>query len=182
MDPFHVVALAGAKLDLIRQRIRQQTLGCGGHTGDPLYGIRRIARIRTRLLSQRQYHRLTGVTRRRRAHRGQVAWLIYQKIIAVYADPDRRTGKRATSRLIQSIRRGVPAGLAEIEQLGRNLWRRRHDILAFFGHHTSTEPPEAINGRLEALRRNALGFRNLTNDRLRSLVHSGALHQLVNAL
>jgi transposase len=80
MDPFHVVALAGAKLDLIRQRIQQQT-----------------------------------------------------------------------------------------------------DILAFFDHHASTDPPEAINGRLEALRRNALGFRNLTNDRLRSVLHSGALHQLVNA-
>jgi transposase len=38
MDPFHVVALAGTKLDLIRQRIQQQTLGRRGHTGDPLYG------------------------------------------------------------------------------------------------------------------------------------------------
>jgi hypothetical protein len=44
-----------------------------------------------------------------------------------------------------------------------------------------TDPTEAINGRLEALRRNALGFRNLTHDRLRSLLHSGALHTLVNA-
>jgi len=32
------------------------------------------------------------------------------------------------------------------------------------------------------LRRNALGFRNLTNYRWRSLLHSGALHQLINAL
>ena len=43
MDPFHVVALAGTKLDLTRQRIQHQTLGRRGHTGDPLYGIRRIA-------------------------------------------------------------------------------------------------------------------------------------------
>ena len=61
MDPFHVVALAGTKLDLIRQRIQQQTLGRRGHTGDPLYGIRRIARTRIQLLSTRQYTRLTGV-------------------------------------------------------------------------------------------------------------------------
>ncbi|WP_196243846.1 transposase, partial [Mycobacterium avium] len=46
----------------------------------------------------------------------------------------------------------------------------------------SNGPTEAINGRLEALRRNALGFRNLTHYRWRSLLHSGALHQLVNAL
>jgi transposase len=35
MDPFHVVALAGAKLDLCSQRIPQQTCGHHGRTGDP---------------------------------------------------------------------------------------------------------------------------------------------------
>jgi len=104
----------------------------------------------------------------------KVAWLIYQKIIAAYADPNRRRGKNAMTRLIDSIRRGVPAGLEEIAQLGRTLWRRRDDILAFFDHHASNGPTEAINGRLEALRRNALGFRNLTHYRWRSLLHSGA--------
>ena len=182
MDPFHVVALAGAKLDLIRQRIQQQTLGRRGHTGDPLYGIRRIARTRIQLLSTRQHHRLTTVLDLDEHIAVQVAWTIYQKIIAAYADPNRRRGKKAMTRLIDSIRRGVPAGLDEIAQLGRTLWRRRDDILAFFDHHASNGPTEAINGRLEALRRNALGFRNLTHYRWRSLLHSGALHSLVNAL
>jgi transposase len=175
MDPFHVVALAGAKLDLIRQRIQQQTLGRRGHTGDPLYGIRRVARTRIQLLSTRQYARLTDVLDGEEHLAVKVAWLIYQKIIAAYADPNRRRGKQAMTRLIDSIRRGVPAGLEEIAQLGRTLWRRRDDILAFFDHHASNGPTEAINGRLEALRRNALGFRNLTHYRWRSLLHSGAL-------
>ncbi|BBY06919.1 ISL3 family transposase [Mycobacterium noviomagense] len=182
MDPFHVVALAGAKLDLIRQRIQQQTLGRRGHTGDPLYGIRRIARTRTTLLSARQHHSLTGVLDADEHIAVKVAYVIYQKIIAAYADPNRRRGKQAMTSLIDSIRRGVPAGLEEIAQLGRTLWRRRHDILAFFDHHASNGPTEAINGRLEALRRNALGFRNLVHYRWRSLLHSGALHTLVNAL
>ena len=52
----------------------------------------------------------------------------------------------------------------------------------FFDHHTSNGPTEAINGRLEALRRNALGFRNLSHYRIRSQLHSGALHALVNSL
>ncbi len=38
-----------------------------------------------------------------------------------------------------------------------------------FDHHASNGATEAINGRLEALRRNALGFRNLTKYRWRSL-------------
>jgi hypothetical protein len=77
--------------------------------------------------------------------------VIYQKIITAYADPNRHRGKHAMSRLIASIRRGVPAGLEEIAQLGRTLWRRRDDILAFLDHHASNGPTEAINGRLEAL-------------------------------
>ena len=182
MDPFHVVALAGVKLDLIRQRIQQQTLGRRGHTGDPLYGIRRIARTRIQLLSTRQHDRLTSVLDVDEHIAVQVAYVIYQKIIAAYADPNRRRGKRAMTTLIESIRRGVPAGLEEIAQLGRTLWRRRTDILAFFDHHASNGPTEAINGRLEALRRNALGFRNFTHYRWRSLLHSGALHSLLNAL
>ena len=182
MDPFHVVALAGTKLDLIRQRIQQQTLHRRGHTGDPLYGIRRIARTRLQLLSTRQYTRLSTVFDADEHLAVKVAWLIYQKIITAYADPNRSRGKKAMTRLIDSIRRGVPAGLEEIAQLGRTLWRRRTDVLAFFDHHASNGPTEAINGRLEALRRNALGFRNLTHYRWRSLLHSGALHSLVNAL
>ena len=47
------------------------------------------------------------------------------------------------TKLIDSIRRGVPAGLEEIAQLGRTLWRRRHDILAFFDHYASNGPTEA---------------------------------------
>jgi len=94
MDPFHVVALAGTKLDLIRQRIQQQTLGRRGHTGDPLYGIGRIARTRLQLLSTRQYTRLNSVFDADEHLAVTVTWLIHQKIIAAYADPNRRRGKK----------------------------------------------------------------------------------------
>ena len=73
------------------------------------------------------------------------------------------------------LRTGLPAGLEELAQLGRTLHRRRDDVLAYFTHRASNGPTEAINGRLEALRRNALGFRNLINYRIRSLLHCGGL-------
>jgi transposase len=58
--------------------------------------------------------------------------------------------------------------------LGRTLHRRRDDILAWFTHPgASNGPTEAINGRLEHLRGIALGFRNLTNYRIRSLLEAG---------
>ena len=86
-------------------------------------------------------------------------------------------GVRATllSTLIDLLRTGLPAGLEELAQLGRTLHRRRDDVLAYFTHRASNGPTEAINGRLEALRRNALGFRNLINYRIRSLLHCGGL-------
>ncbi|MFP5023495.1 ISL3 family transposase [Pseudonocardia phyllosphaerae] len=51
MDPFHVVALAGHKLDLCRQRVQQDTCGHRGRSGDPLYRVRRTLRTRLGLLT-----------------------------------------------------------------------------------------------------------------------------------
>ena len=68
-NPFHVVALAGAKLDLSRQRVQQQTCGHRGRTGDPLYRVRRTLRTRYPLLSGRQQARLTSSIRRRQPPR-----------------------------------------------------------------------------------------------------------------
>jgi transposase len=170
MDPFHVVALAGAKLDLTRQRIQHETVGHRGHTGDPLYGVRRTLRTRLPLLSIRQQSQPTAVFADDAHLAVAVAWSIYQRMIAAYCHPDRCRGKTMMATIIDSLRARVPAGLEELAQLGRTLWRRRHDVLAYFDHHTSNGPTEAINGRLEALRRNALGFRNLTHYRIRSLL------------
>ena len=182
MDPFHVVALAGAKLDVCRQRVQQQTCGHRGRTGDPLYRVRRTLRTRYPLLSGRQQARLTTVFADDNHLAVLVTWSIYQRIIAAYSQPDRRRGKTMLAAIIDSLRRGLPAGLEELAQLGRTLHRRRADVLAYFDHHASNGPTEAINGRLEALRRNALGFRNLTHYRLRSLLHCGNLIQQIDAL
>jgi transposase len=182
MDPFHVVALAGAKLDLCRQRIQQQTCGHRGRTGDPLYRVRRTLRTRYPLLNTRQKARLEAVFADENHLAVELCWGFYQRLIAAYAHPDRRRGKAMMTTIIDALRSGVPDSLEELAQLGRTLWRRRADVLAYFDHHASNGPTEAINGRLEALRRNALGFRNLTHYRLRSLLHCGNLAQRINAL
>ena len=182
MDPFHVVALAGDKLDLCRQRIQQATCGHRGRTGDPLYGVRRTLRTRYPLLGSRQKARLETVFADDDHLAVELCWSFYQRLIAAYAHPDRRRGKAMMIGIINALRSGVPAALEELAQLGRTLYRRRADILAYFDHHASNGPTEAINGRLEALRRNALGFRNLTHYRIRSLLHCGNLTQRIDAL
>jgi transposase len=182
MDPFHVVALAGTKLDQCRQRIQQQMCGHRGRAGDPLYRVRRTLRTRMPLLSARQKVRLEAVFADENHLPVEICWGFYQRLIAAYAHPNRRAGKTMMTAIIDALRRNVPQALEELAQLGRTLWRRRADVLAYFDHNASNGPTEAINGRLEALRRNALGFRNLTHYRLRSLLHCGNLAQRINAL
>jgi transposase len=175
MDPFHVVALAGHKLDLCRQRVQQDTLGHRGRTGDPLYRVRRTLRTRLGLLTDRQRTRLETVFALDEHVAVEVTWWAYQQIIAAYEDQDRQRGKTLLTTVIDRLRSGLPPGLEELATLGRTLHRRRDDVLAYFTHRASNGPTEAINGRLEALRRNALGFRSLINYRIRSLLHCGAL-------
>ena len=175
MDPYHVVALVGHKLDLCRQRVQQDTLGHRGRTGDPLYRVRRTLRTRLGLLTDRQRARLEAVFSAEEHVAVEVTWWAYQQLIDAYADEDRQRGKALLTSVIDTLRAAVPAGLEELATLGRTLHRRRDDVLAYFTHRASNGPTEAINGRLEALRRNALGFRNLINYRIRSLLHCGSL-------
>jgi transposase len=123
MDPFHVVALAGAKLDLCRQRVQQDTRGHRGRTGDPLYRARRTLRTRTALLTARQKARLEAVFANDAHAPVEVTWLVYQQIIAAYAHPDPQQGKTLLTRVIDALRAAVPTGLDELATLGRTLHR-----------------------------------------------------------
>lgn len=78
---------------------------------------------------------------------------------------------------LKRIRSGLPAGLEKLAQLGRSLWERRAEILAYFDVGVSGGPVQAINGRLNHLRGIALGFRNLDHYILRSLICSGQLQE-----
>ena len=112
----------------------------------------------------------------------EITHQVYQQLIAAYEHRHRREGKKLMYKILRRIRTGLPAGLTELAQLGRSLWNRRADILAYFDTGASNGPVEAINGRLEHLRGIALGFRNLDHYILRSLLHSGQLAERVNAL
>ena len=183
MDPFHVVALAGDKLNTTRQRVQRELTGERGRRDDPLYKARRTLRTGRTLLTERQKARLDALFSNDDVAAVEVTWLVYQDIIDAYRTPDRRTGRQLLTRVIDRIKTAVPEALAELAQLGRTLHARRDDILAWFDHPGSSNgPTEAINGRLEHLRGIALGFRNLTNYRLRSLLEAGGFRPLIHSL
>src|SRR5664279_3454180 len=82
MDPFHVVALVGDKLDLARQRVQHDTLGHRGHAGDPLYAARRTLLTREGLLTDKQKTRLAGLFADEAHLPVEVGWCVYQDVIA----------------------------------------------------------------------------------------------------
>ncbi|WP_027020798.1 ISL3 family transposase [Corynebacterium sputi] len=183
MDPFHVIHLAAGKLSRCRQRLQRETTGRRGRKDDPLYKHRRTLLTRTNYLTQQQKQRLDLLWATDDEYVAlEVTWMFYQDLIAAYGHPKKSEGKKLMSRVINSIRKGLPAGLEELAQLGRTLWRRREDVLAYFDIGASNGPVEAINGRLEHLRGIALGFRNLDHYILRCLIHSGQLQGKINAL
>ena len=183
MDPFHVVHLAADKLTGCRQRLQRETTGRRGRKDDPLYKHRRTLLTRRNYLTERQNRRLDLLWATDDEYVAlEVTWMFYQDMIQAYGHPKKSEGKKLMERIINTLRMGVPKGLEELAQLGRTLWRRREDVLAYFDIGASNGPVEAINGRLEHLRGTALGFRNLDHYILRCLIHSGQLHTRINAL
>ena len=174
MDPFHVIAPAGEALDRTRQRVQQGTRGHRGLTGDPLYGIRRVLRTGAELLTDRQRDRLTAVFVVEDHVRAEATWGIYKRIVAAHRTPDRAAGKTALAAVVDALSHDAPPALGELIPLGRTLRRRAGDVLAYFDRpDTSIGPTEVISGRLGHLRGTALGFRNLTNYILRSMLDTG---------
>lgn len=179
MDPFHVVALVGTKLDETRRRLQTELHGRRGRSGDDLYGIRKTVRTRVGLLTGKQKHRLNSVFAADNHAALLVCWQFYQDTIAAYAAPPSK-GKKLMNRLIDTLTGTIPDELKELRSLRTTFQRRRADILAYFDHPgTSNGPTEAINGRLEHLRGIALGFRNRGNYLIRSLLHAGGLGPLL---
>ncbi len=82
----------------------------------------------------------------------EITHQIYQQLIDAYEHPKRREGTKLMYKVLRGIRQRLPAGLTELAVLGRSLWARHKEILAYFDTGVSNGPVEAINGRLEHLR------------------------------
>jgi len=66
-----------------------QTRGHRGRTGGPLYGIRRVLRTGSDLLTDRQRQRLTAVFATEQHVEVEATWGVYQRIVAAYRNHDR---------------------------------------------------------------------------------------------
>ncbi|MTV27626.1 transposase [Nitriliruptoraceae bacterium ZYF776] len=60
-DPFHLVKLAGQKLDEVRRRVQNETLGHRGRNDDSLYRVRRLLVMAAERLDDHAESRRVGL-------------------------------------------------------------------------------------------------------------------------
>jgi len=176
LDPFHLVKLALLGVDRVRRRVQQDTLGHRGLTDDPLYRARRILRRRHDRLTERQWARLHAALAAGDPNEEITAgWLVAQRLMQAYANPDRVAGKVAAEQVI-TLARTCP--VPEIARLGRTLTVWRTEFLARFDHpDVSNGPTENLNLKIKNTKRVARGYRSFTNYRLRLLLNHGIIRE-----
>jgi transposase len=171
-DPFHLVKLANQRLDEVRRRVQNETLGHRGHKHDPLYRSRRLLTKADERLDEKGRSKLMGLLDAGDP-RGEVrtAWHAKETVRSIYdiADPDLAT--QIVERLGRDLQdRDCPP---EVRQLGRTIVRWRTQIAAWHGSRVSNGPTEAANNLIKRVKRVAFGFRRFAHYRIRALLYAG---------
>lgn len=170
-DPFHVIKLANTRLDDVRRRTQQETLGHRGHKDDPLYRGRRLLTKGHERLDEKGEAKLLGFLEAGDP-KGEVrmAWHAKETLRGLYDQPaDDAPGYLAE--LIDSLLdRDMPK---ELQQLGRTLRRWADEVVAWHRAQVSNGPTEAMNSLIKRVKRVGFGFRRFRNYRLRVLLYAG---------
>jgi transposase len=174
LDAFHVVRLALAALDDVRRRVQQEQTGHRGRKHDPLYRARRVLRRRADRLTPANRQKIEAALTAADPD-GEIwaAWIIAQHVMAIYPAPSAETGR---ARAEHAIKAALDCPVPEVARLGRTLHAWRDELLAYFTTDgASNGPVEALNLLIEKTRRDAHGFRNIANYRLRLLLTHGGI-------
>ncbi|MGZ4708107.1 MAG: ISL3 family transposase [Acidimicrobiales bacterium] len=171
-DPFHLVKLANQRVDEVRRRVQNETLGHRGHKDDPLYRSRRLLTTADERLDQKGRAKLLGLLEAGDP-RGEVraAWHAKETVRGIYdiADPD--LAHEFVGRLGHDLQ--DPDCPPEVRQLGRTIVRWTDQIAAWHRALVSNGPTEAVNNLTKRVKRVAFGFRRFEHYRIRALLYAG---------
>jgi transposase len=171
-DPFHVVKLANQRLDEVRRRVQNETLGHRGRKNDPLYRSRRLLTRADERLDDRGREKLLGLLEAGDP-RGEVrmAWHAKEVVRSIYDIDDPDLAVEFVERL--GVDMQDDSCPPELHQLGRTIVRWSAQIAAWHQAHVSNGPTEAINNLVKRVKRVAFGFRRFAHYRIRALLYAG---------
>ena len=171
-DPFGLVKLANQRLDEVRRRVQNDTLGHRGRKDDPLYRCRRLLTKADERLTDGGRAKLVGLLQAGDPH-GEVpmAWHAKEVLRSIYTIDDPTLAEQFVTRLSVDLQDAdCPT---ETQQLGRTIARWAHQIVAWHSARVSNGPTEAMNNLIKRVKRIAFGFRRFANYRIRSLLYAG---------
>jgi transposase len=172
-DPFHVIRLANDRLDDVRRRVQNDTLGHRGRKGDPLYRIRKLlVMAEERVVEAGKAQRLRGLLDAADP-KGEVrtAWHAKELVRGIHSELDHATAVAYVDDLARDLQdESCPP---EIRQLGRTLRRWRVEITNWHLARLSNGPTEAANNLIKRIKRGGFGFTNFRNYRVRVLLYAG---------
>lgn len=167
-----LVKLANQRLDEVRRRTQNDTLGHRGRKGDPLYRCRRLLTKADERLDDNGRSKLVGLLAAGDP-RGEVrmAWHAKEVVRSIYAIDDPHLAEEFVERLSADLQDGdCPS---EIRQLGRTIARWSHQVVAWHRARVTNGPTESANNLIKRVKRIAFGFRSFVNYRIRSLLYAG---------
>ena len=150
-DPFHVIKLANTRLDDVRRRVQQETLGHRGHCDDPLYRSRRLLTKGHERLDEKGEAKLLSFLEAGDPN-GEVrmAWHAKETLRGLY-DQSAEDAPGYVEELIDSLLDTDMPG--ELRQLGRTLRTWSAQIVAWHRAQVSNGPTEAMNSLIKRVKR-----------------------------
>lgn len=172
VDHFHLVQLANATLTEVRRRVTVQNRGRRGRKGNREWELRnRLTRSAARMRGEHVDALLDELSTLPAAIATPImaAWNAKEDLLDLLAlartNPDREQVARRLHRFYQ---RCADAGVAELERLANTVETWWPPILAFLRTGITNAGSEGTNRVIKTVARDAYGFRNPVNQRLRT--------------
>lgn len=170
VDHFHLVQLANNVVTEVRQQATSTLRGRRGRTGDGEYDVRRLLMHNREDLSDKRFARLwnTLIDLGGAGDKILAAYIAKEQLrelLALVRQPDPH---RIRQRLHQFYSWCADTDLPPLHRLAATVERWWPQILAFLDTGITNAGSEAVNRVVKLAARTAFGFRNPTNQRLRT--------------
>jgi transposase len=170
-DHFHVVQLANQVVSSVRRRVTATLRGRRVRKDDPEYGLRRRLMRNRGGPDHREVHRYVEPAYQPRPAGDEIlaAWIAKEELRALLALARTSTSRHQIShRLWVFYHWCANTGITELHRLAKTIQARWTEIEAFILTGITNAASEGVNRLIKLEARNAFGFRNPTNQCLRS--------------
>ena len=172
-DPFHLVKLANTKVDEVRRRVQNETLGHRGRKTDPLYRCRRLLTKADERLDDAAAPSCSACSTPA-TQAARCAWPGTRRKSSGRSTttPTSSSPTQFVDRLGHDLQDAVvPAGGPSARAAPSLRWRDQ--IVAWHRAHVSNGPTEAVNNLIKRVKRVAFGMTRFRNFRIRVLLYAG---------